>query len=312
MLESAADFREVGAGIQLGPNVFRMFELLGLTEAINARAVFPDNLIMRDSLSGEEVTRIPLGAGFRARFRYPYAVIHRADLLQAILDAVRLRPEVIFEFVKVTGFEEAGDRVVVMSESGSSYEGAALIGADGLWSKVRGQMLGEGKPRSPAVSPIAHGYPRPRCPARAATTLCSRPDQRLVWCIILSPRRAVRPGGDLHSNRCRRAGYLWRSGRAARTLRGQRRVLEFMSMVNAWKISVLCDRDPISQWSRGRVTLLGDAAHPMLQYLAQGGCMAIEDAVVLSDHLQATNGDFAAAFFSLIRNCAICAPRACS
>src|SRR3972149_6441494 len=92
VLESSADFREVGAGIQLGPNVFRMFELLGLTEAINASAVFPDNLVMRDGLSGEEVTRIPLGDAFRARFKYPYAVIHRPDLHQAILDAGRRPP----------------------------------------------------------------------------------------------------------------------------------------------------------------------------------------------------------------------------
>ena len=84
--------------------------------------------------------------------------------------------------------------------------------------------------------------------------------------------------------------------------RGQRpEVLEFMGMVNAWKMWVLCDRDPISQWSRGRVTLLGDAAHPMLQYLAQGGCMAFEDAVVLADQVEAANGDFAAAFLAYQR-----------
>src|SRR5689334_24298535 len=94
VLEAGADFREVGAGIQLGPNVFRMFEQLGLTAAVNASAVFPDNLVMRDALSGEEVTRIPLGDAFRARFNYPYAVIHRADLHQAILDAVRRAPGV--------------------------------------------------------------------------------------------------------------------------------------------------------------------------------------------------------------------------
>ena len=129
VLESSADFREVGAGIQLGPNVFRMFELLGLTETINASAVFPDNLIMRDGLSGEEVTRVPLGAGFRARFNYPYAVIHRPDLHQAVLDAVRRHAGIrLSSSVKVTGFEEAGERIVVMSEGGTSYEGAALIG----------------------------------------------------------------------------------------------------------------------------------------------------------------------------------------
>ena len=298
VLESAADFREVGAGIQLGPNVFRMFELLGLTEAINACAVFPDNLIMRDGLSGEEVTRIPLGTGFRARFKYPYAVIHRPDLLQAILDAVRLRPEVrLSTSVKVTGFEETGERVVVMSESGTSYEGAALIGADGLWSKVRGQMLGEGKPRVSGHIAYRAVIPTPEVPEHL------RSNNVVLWAgpkthLVHYPLRR----GELynlvvvfHSNRYEEGWDTYGDPEELRErFRGQRpEVLEFMSMVNAWKMWVLCDRDPISQWSRGRVTLLGDAAHPMLQYLAQGGCMAIEDAVVLTDQVQATNGDFA-------------------
>ena len=303
VLESSADFGEVGAGIQLGPNVFRMFELLGLTEAINASAVFPDNLIMRDGLSGEEVTRIPLGAGFRARFNNPYAVIHRPDLHQAILDAVRRRPEVrLSASVKVTGFEETGDRVVVMSENGTSFEGAALIGADGLWSKVRGQMLGEGKPRVSGHIAYRAVIAAPEVPEHL------RSNDVVLWAgpkthLVHYPLRR----GELynlvvvfHSNRYEEG---WDTYGDPEELRerfcGQRpEVLEFMAMVNAWKMWVLCDRDPISQWSRGRVTLLGDAAHPMLQYLAQGGCMAIEDAVVLADQLQSANGDYAAAFLA--------------
>src|SRR6202047_2287343 len=80
VIEQAAEFQEIGAGIQLGPNVFRMFEVLGLTAPISALAVFPNNLIMMDSVTGQEVTRIPLGDAFRTRFHYPYALIHRADL----------------------------------------------------------------------------------------------------------------------------------------------------------------------------------------------------------------------------------------
>src|SRR5207248_6344421 len=80
LFEQAAEFKEVGAGIQLGPNVFRMFEMLGLSEPVSRFAVFPENLIMLDAISGEEVTRIPLGEGFRRIFRYPYALIYRPDL----------------------------------------------------------------------------------------------------------------------------------------------------------------------------------------------------------------------------------------
>jgi len=90
VLEQAATFGEIGAGIQLGPNVFKMFDYLGLTEAINQTAVFPGNLMMRDALSGEEVVRVPVGsAGFKARFKYPYGVIHRADIHGAFLAACR-------------------------------------------------------------------------------------------------------------------------------------------------------------------------------------------------------------------------------
>ena len=306
VLESSDDFREVGAGIQLGPNVFRMFELLGLTEAINASAVFPDNLIMRDGLSGEEVTRIPLGDGFRARFKYPYAVIHRPDLHQAILEAVRRCPEVrLSASVKVTGFEEAGDRVVVIGENGTGFEGAALIGADGLWSKVRGQMLAEGKPRVSGHIAYRAVIPTPEVPQRL------RSNDVVLWAgpkthLVHYPLRR----GELynlvvvfHSNRYEEGWDTYGDPQELRErFRGQRpEVLEFMAMVNAWKMWVLCDRDPISQWSRGRVTLLGDAAHPMLQYLAQGGCMAIEDAVVLADQVEAANDDFAAAFLAYQR-----------
>src|SRR5215510_2605924 len=89
VLEQAPEFKEVGAGIQLGPNVFRMFEVLGLTEAVSRLAVFPENLIMLDAISGEEVTRIPLGDGFRVKFKHPYALIYRPDLLNVLLDACR-------------------------------------------------------------------------------------------------------------------------------------------------------------------------------------------------------------------------------
>ena len=306
VLESSAEFREVGAGIQLGPNVFRMFELLGLTEAINASAVFPDHLVMRDALSGEEVTRIPLGADFRARFNYPYAVIHRPDLHQAILEAVRSRPEVhLSTSVKVSGFENLGERVVVKAEGGASFEGAALIGADGLWSRVRAQLLHEGKPRVSGHIAYRAVIPTPEVPAHL------RSNDVVLWAgpkthLVHYPLRR----GELynlvvvfHSNRYEEGWDTYGDPEELRQrFSGQRpEVLEFLAMVNAWKMWVLCDRDPVSQWSRGRVTLLGDAAHPMLQYLAQGGCMAIEDAVVLADQLQAAKGDFAAAFLAYQR-----------
>ena len=149
VLEQSGEFGEVGAGIQLGPNVFRMFERLGLTEAINQVAVFPDNLIMRDSVTGEEIARIPVGhPDFRARYQYPYAVIYRPDLLNVLLEACQRSPLITLStHQKVVAIENSDERVRVVTESGDTHEGCALIGADGLWSKVREQIVGDGKPR---------------------------------------------------------------------------------------------------------------------------------------------------------------------
>src|SRR5262245_61168253 len=132
VLEQAAEFKEVGAGIQLGPNVFRMFEVLGLTEAVSRLAVFPENLIMLDAISGDEVTRIPLGQGFRATFKHPYALIYRPDLLNVLLEACR-RSELItlMNGQKVVAVDESADGVIARTESGRDHAGAALIGADG-------------------------------------------------------------------------------------------------------------------------------------------------------------------------------------
>jgi 3-hydroxybenzoate 6-monooxygenase len=149
VIERETALREAGAGIQLGPNVFAMFDVLGLTEAINEVAVFPDALVMKDALDGSEVTRVPLNtAEFKARFTYPYGVIYRPDLHQAFIDAAAATGKVSVRLgSKVAGFEDAGPAVRVMLSSGETLEGAALIGADGLWSKVREEIVGDGAPR---------------------------------------------------------------------------------------------------------------------------------------------------------------------
>jgi len=130
VIEQAAEFREVGAGVQFGPNGFKMMERLGLRDAADHLAVFPDDLMLMDSVTSQEVTRIPVGTPFCERFGYPYALIHRADLHKALLDACRSTGKVRF----VTG-------------QGDAFEGAALIGADGLWSKTREAIIGDGRPR---------------------------------------------------------------------------------------------------------------------------------------------------------------------
>src|SRR5690606_36117368 len=148
LLEQSAEFREVGAGIQLGPNVFRRFERLGIRRAIEADAVFPDNLIMRDALTGEEVTRMPACERLHARFGMPYAVTHRADLHTTLLRACQAQPLVTLRNnAKVTGHRDDGTGVSVTLADGERIDGDSIIACDGLWSSFREQIVGDGKPR---------------------------------------------------------------------------------------------------------------------------------------------------------------------
>src|SRR5579864_9406816 len=148
VIEQAPEFKEIGAGIQLGPNVFWMFEALGLIEPVSALAVFPNNLIMLDSVTGQEVTRIPLGDAFRKKFHHSYALIHRADLHKVLLEACRTSRLVKLDASqKIVKVDQDAAGVTARAESGKDYRGAALIGADGLWSTIREIVVGDGKPR---------------------------------------------------------------------------------------------------------------------------------------------------------------------
>ena len=302
VLEQAETFGEIGAGIQLGSNVFKMFDYLGLTEAINRAAVFPDNLIMRDALSGEELIRVPVGSeAFRARFKYPYGVTHRVDIHGAFLEACQRSPLVtLCGLQKVVGYEDKGDRVVVRTEAGASVEGELLIGADGLWSNVRNQLVGDGKPRVSGHIAYRAVIPTSTVPKHLQqkdVVLWAGPKTHLVH-YPLRRGEVYNLVVVFHSSRYEEGWDTYGDPEELlERFKGERpEVLEFLAMVNAWKMWVLCDREPIKGWSKGRIVLLGDAAHPMLQYLAQGACMATEDAVVLANKLEAAKGDHASAF----------------
>jgi 3-hydroxybenzoate 6-monooxygenase len=279
-----------------------MFDRMGLMDAVLGVTFFPESLVMRDATTGSEVTRIPVGSdAFRQRYRYPYGVIYRADLHRLLLDACRRSPLIeLSTGRKVIGYRDDGTGVIASFEGGESAEGAALIGADGLWSSVRAQMLADGPPRVAghiayrAVLPIDEVPPAWRA---NSVVLWGGGKHHLVH----YPLRH----GDIfnlvavfHSNRYEEGWDTY--GDPAELdafFQGSHpQVLGLLAKINAWKMWVLCDREPVRTWSHGRVTLLGDAAHPMLQYLAQGACMAIEDAVVLADKVEAAAGDFPSAF----------------
>jgi len=301
ILEQAPEFGAIGYGIQLGPNVVPMFDRLGVTAAVLDKGDVPDACLMVDAYSGEEIARLPLGVSFRERFRHPYIIIHRVDLHQVLMDACRARPEIAFEpAAAAAGFEDRGDRVIVQTADGRSIEGAALVGADGLRSTIRARLRQEGEPHQ-------FGY---------------------------VAQRTLVPMGEVHDPVPRQNVYLWsgpgfhivhyplrhgtlfnivavyrtptfadrleeRDHRAEveRTYAGTHPAMQAMlAMMNLERRWPLADRDPIRHWHKGRVTLVGDAAHPTLQSLAQGACMAIEDGVCLAALIDLADGDYARAF----------------
>ena len=301
VLEQSAQLGEVGAGIQLGPNVFKMFELLGVRAAVEQAAVFPDSISVRDALSGEEAFQLPLGAEFVARYRFPYAVIYRPDLLGALVDESTRSPCIAVRTgARVLDYKEHLSHVTVRTQSGDNFEGAALIGADGLWSRIRERIVGDGKPRVVghiayrAVLPLAEAPPHARV---HRVTLWVGPKIHLVH-YPLRRGELLNLVAVFHSDRYEEGWdtygdpvELHRKFAHARP-----EVLELLELIDVWRMWVLCDREPVKTWSAGRVTLLGDAAHPTLQYMAQGGSMAIEDAVVLARKVQGSPDDLPAAF----------------
>jgi 3-hydroxybenzoate 6-monooxygenase len=301
VLEQSASFGEIGAGIQLGPNIFKMFEYLGLTEAINRVAFFPPGLGMNDVRTGEKVVRVLLGDTALAAYGYPYGVIYRPDIHQVFLDACSALPNVeLRTSTKVESFTQDGKGVQVRLAGGEVLQGDALIAADGLWSRIREAVVGDGKPRVSGHIAYRAVLKREDVPAHLWN------DDVLLWGgekthLVHYPLRR----GELfnlvavfHSSKYDE-GWNTFGDTAELTERfaaAVPQVRELLGRIETWKMWVLCDREPVKNWTDRRVTLLGDAAHPMLQYLAQGAGQAIEDAVVLGEALRFTGDDVEQAF----------------
>jgi 3-hydroxybenzoate 6-monooxygenase len=300
VLEQAPEIEPIGYGIQLGPNVFHMLERLGLVDAVLAQSHFPSACVWLDAEDGCEIERVPTGAELRRRFRYPYVVIHRVDLHRVLLDAchgvpnIELRPS-----TTVTGFEEPDGRIRAVTDRGR-IEGAAIVGADGLRSRIRAQLFGDAEPHM--IGYVAHRtvLPMAQVPAHV------RRDDVCLWAgpgfhIVHYPLRR----GELfnivavfrtptYADKLDLSAYAAEIRRTYETAHPvMKTLLGLMDFERRW---IIADRDPIRAWSRGRVTLLGDAAHPALQSLAQGACMAIEDGVCLAELVELASGDHAAAF----------------
>ena len=301
VFEQAARFSEIGAGIQIGPNAFYVFDKLGISPEISEVAAFPDALVVNDGLDGRTILHVPVGSTAKRRFGYPYGLVHRADLHNVLLQACRT--SCLIELISsspVSRFEDHGSHVCIRLEDGTIRDGAALIGADGLWSRVREHLVGDGKPRISghiayrAVLPIGDV---PDANRTNNMTLWAGPKTHLVH-YPLRRGELFNLVAVFHSDRYEEGWDTYGDPKELELrFRGTcPQVQNMLAKIDSWRMWVLCDREPISNWSRGRVTLLGDAAHPTLQYMAQGACMAMEDALCLASMVRSGNGDYENAF----------------
>ena len=301
VLEKSSRFGEIGAGIQLGPNAFHAFDYLGVGDAMRDIAIYIDSLRLMDALTAAQIARIPLDQEFRRRFRNPYAVVHRGDLHGILLkactdhDLIELRTDSLVE-----RYENSERGVCAILTNREPVDGLAMIGADGLWSNVRAQLVGDGAPRVSGHTTYRSVIPTEKMPADLrwnAATLWAGPKCHIVhyplsnWkefnLVVTFHNDAEEPVAGKPVSRDEVLSGFEHINPIARKI---------IDHGNDWKLWVLCDRDPSQIWVDGRVTLLGDAAHPMLQYFAQGACMALEDAVCLADEMNTQDGDVEVAF----------------
>jgi salicylate hydroxylase len=300
VLERASALGEIGAGIQLGPNAFHAFDWLGIGDAARAMAVYVDRMRLMDAMTAEEICSIDLGEAFRTRFGNPYAVVHRGDL-HGVFQRACLASEhiTIRTGCTVEGYAQDAGSVTVRLAGGERVSGRLLVGADGLWSKIRQQVVGDGPPLVSGHSTYRSVIPTEQMPEDFrwnAATCWAGPKCHIVhyplsdWkvfnLVVTAHNDAPAPVTGLAVSEDEvMAGFRHLHPRAREIIRYGR----------DWKLWVLCDRDPVENWIDGRVALLGDAAHPTLQYMAQGACMAMEDGVCLSHELAASPEDHAGA-----------------
>lgn len=303
VLEQARQFGEVGVGLQVAPNALAVLDALGVGQRAKKDAFLIERMLMKDGVSGETIVDIPCDKNFIARFGNPYAVAHRADIHGSLLEACEAHELIeLRTSARVAGYDIENPGVTVALASGERIAASALVGADGVYSSVRRIMLNDGDP-----------FPSGYMIYRAVIDAADMPkDQQFpyptLWCgerthLIYYPVRDWKMYnfaitvhvGDKPVDESTEApmeealanpliaAYCEAPLRVARTVKSFRR----------W---VIRRREPASHWSTGPVTLLGDGAHPMVQFIAQGAAAALEDAICLAVMAEQADGDFTEAF----------------
>ncbi|MGO6696288.1 FAD-dependent monooxygenase [Rhizobium johnstonii] len=305
IFEQAPELREAGVGIQMPPNAFRMFERLGVLDEMLKRAAIPKNLVFMDAVSGDQILHIPIDEEFISRFDFPYAMIHRGDLL-AVLANECYRSDLIEVTTSTTisQFEETKDGVTVIATDGRRFEGTALIAADGLWSKMRDQIIGPTQERSDKYVIFRGVVPveaMPKHDLADAVVMWGGPNLNFshypvrggTYFALGASTQAKIQTLDEYREFTRDQGEIAVREAFAPMCEPIQRLFDRIDFSRMWK---LYDREPVKTWTSGKVALLGDAAHPSYNYMAQGACMALEDAVTLADLLSGPDADFASVF----------------
>jgi len=299
LLEQSSEIGEIGAGLQLAPNAFAALDALGVGAAVRGASVFTDELVMMDAIDGATVGAFPVGEAFRQRFGNPYAVVHRADLHTAILESVRREPGIrLHTSARATAFDLSGAAASVTTADGRRFSAAAVIGADGVRSALREQLIGDAARVSGHVVYRAV-VPYERMPADLrinAPVLWAGPNCHLVHYPLRSGHQ-YNLVVTFHSREQEQWGVT--DGSRAEVLSYFQgihpRPRQLLECPDSWRRWATADREPVAKWGGDNATLLGDAAHPMMQYLAQGACAALEDAVTLGEALRACDRDWQAA-----------------
>jgi salicylate hydroxylase len=308
VLEQAPEIGEIGAGIQLGPNAFHAFDALGVGDKARGRAVYTECMVMHDAVDETLVGRLETGEAFRQRFGNPYAVIHRADVHLSLLEGAQETGRVTFHTnTRVERIEQAegAGTVTAIDQNGHRWTGQALIGAEGGKSVLRAQYVND-PPRVTGhvvYRAVVEKEDFPENLRWNAASLWAGPKCHLVHyplrggeqynVVVTFHSRQQEQWGVTDGSKEEVESYFQGICPKARQL---------IDLPKSWKRWATADREPIDNWVFGRATLLGDAAHPTTQYMAQGACMAMEDAVTLGEALRVSGHDWNAALQLYQRN----------
>jgi salicylate hydroxylase len=304
VLEAAVEFGEVGAGLQIGPNGSRILRSWGLGDTLAKQAGRPERLCIHDGVSGRLLTSLPLGDHIARRYGAPYYVAERRLLHRLLLQAVRARPDVaLTTSFRLSGFEQQDGTVQASAEDGRAAQGRALIGADGVRSRVRTALFGaeagfSGRIAWRATAPLSSGVTNdgdvhlwlgPK--AHLVHYRCGPSGPFNAVAVVEVQDAAAFPSlgveGGTPTTVFERSFAQWAP-----------QPKELLARFQSWMPWPLMALPPLARWSAGRATLLGDAAHPLLPFLASGAVAAIEDAAVLAAQLADRPDDPESAFQS--------------